>query len=84
VKSFSTEIEESQAFLNSTTLAFNIGKKRAYLIGAFSGFGMLLGNIAIMCVLWYGGVLVIDGELTVGDLSSFILYTMTLASIFSH
>lgn len=40
---------------------------------------MLLGNLAILCVLWYGGILVLDGELTVGDLSSFVIYIMTLA-----
>lgn len=33
----------------------------------------------MICVLWYGGVLVLEGEMTIGDLSSFVLYTMTLA-----
>jgi ABC-type bacteriocin/lantibiotic exporter with double-glycine peptidase domain len=40
---------------------------------------MLFGNIAIMCVLWYGGYLVLQGELTVGSLSAFVLYNITLA-----
>ena len=32
----------------------------------------------ILAILYYGGSLVIAGEITVGDLSSIILYTITL------
>jgi len=39
------------------------------------GFGVILG------ILYYGGTLVINGELSVGDLSSFILYTLTMTGI---
>lgn len=41
----------------------------------------LLSNGAKLCVLWYGGYLVIQNEfLTSGQLASFILYTNSLAS----
>lgn len=79
VKSFSTELEEKLTFESSTSNAYNVGRKRSFLVGAFSGIGMLLGNIAIMCILWYGGTLVLQKEISVGDLSAFVLYTMTLA-----
>jgi ATP-binding cassette subfamily B protein len=34
---------------------------------------------AVAAVLWYGGRLVIAGELSVGNLTSFIIYTLTVA-----
>ena len=39
--------------------AFEIGRKKSYLIGAFTGIGMMVGNISIMSVLYYGGTLVL-------------------------
>jgi len=30
-------------------------------------------------VLWYGGTMVIDGKLTTGKLSSFVMYAITLS-----
>ena len=42
--------------------------------------GILLGYAVILAILYYGGSLVIDGELTIGDLSSFVLYTLTMTS----
>ena len=41
---------------------------------SFSAFG------ALTLVLWYGGNLVITGELTAGGLTSFLLYTFTVAA----
>ena len=35
-------------------------------------------NILILSILFYGGHLVIDGEMTIGDLTSYILYAITL------
>ena len=43
------------------------------------GLGAIFANIAIGGVLWYGGRLVISGEMSVGSLSSFLLYTLTVA-----
>jgi ATP-binding cassette subfamily B protein len=36
------------------------------------------GNTLILSILYYGGQLVIEGELTIGDLTSFVLYTITI------
>ena len=45
---------------------------------------MTLGFGVILAILYYGGTLVIDGELSVGDLSSFVLYTLTMTGIKYH
>ena len=47
-------------------------------------YGMMLlitttfANVPILVILYFGGRLVIDGDLSIGDLTSFVLYTITL------
>lgn len=38
----------------------------------------VFANGLILSILYFGGQLVIDGQLTIGDLTSFVLYTITL------
>ena len=54
--------------------------QRAKVRGVF--FGMLTFSTfaAIVFVLWQGGLLVLDGELTAGALVGFLLYTITIAA----
>jgi len=40
---------------------------------------MTAGFSSVALVFWYGGVLVFDGRLTVGQLTSFLIYTLTVA-----
>lgn len=38
----------------------------------------LFTNILILSILYFGGDLTINGELSIGDLASYVLYTVTL------
>lgn len=38
----------------------------------------LFGNFLILSILYFGGDLTINGELSIGDLASYVLYTVTL------
>ena len=38
----------------------------------------IFANTLILVILYFGGSLVMDGSLTIGDLTSFVLYTITL------
>jgi ABC-type multidrug transport system fused ATPase/permease subunit len=38
----------------------------------------VFANFLILSIMYFGGQLVIDGEISIGDLTSFILYTITL------
>lgn len=38
----------------------------------------LFGNSLILSILYFGGKLTISGDLSIGDLTSFVLYTVTL------
>ena len=62
--------------MNATYL---VGKKKSFLYGGFMFITILLANGAILTVLWYGGEMVIDKKISTGDLTSFVLYTITLS-----
>jgi ABC transporter fused permease/ATP-binding protein len=47
--------------------------------GAFVSFIVLALFGAIVAVLWYGAGLVARGEITIGDLTAFVIYTMFIA-----
>ena len=79
VKSFSKENKEAKQHLDRMCKTYIIGRKRAWTYGIFVGVVSLIANGTILSVLWFGGEMVIDQEMNVGDLASFILYTITLA-----
>lgn len=50
------------------------------LYGAFSGLITFFGGAAFALVLGYGGSLMLDGAMTAGQLTSFLLYTFAIAT----
>jgi len=60
-------------------LPFHAGASKAFAYGIFAGGIGFLMSVAILVVVYYGAVLVIHGKLNVGDLTSFILYTIYIA-----
>jgi ABC-type bacteriocin/lantibiotic exporter with double-glycine peptidase domain len=40
----------------------------------------MITNFGMIAILWYGGNLVIDGELTVGQLTAFLFYSNSYSS----
>ncbi|MEE2836444.1 MAG: ABC transporter transmembrane domain-containing protein [Myxococcota bacterium] len=59
--------------------SYELARQRAWIGGLFAGFIGVVGYGAIAAVLWYGGTLLIDGQLSFGQLTSFLLYTFTVA-----
>ena len=80
VRSFASEAWNVYCYQNKLEAAFVLAKRRTFAYGAFSGGMFLLANIALIGVLFYGGRLVLANQLTVGDLLSFIMYTISLAA----
>lgn len=79
IKSFATEKKEINQFFSSLNLLYKTGKKKVILYGCFLFFSVLLANGAILGVLWCGGTMVMNKELTAGELTSFSLYTITMS-----
>jgi ATP-binding cassette subfamily B protein len=79
VRAFAREGSEVQRYAGAVQKSYGLAQKRIRSIAVITMIAGLLGYAAIAGVLWYGGRLVIDGEMTVGALTSFILYAMTVA-----
>ena len=79
VKSFAQESKESLRYEASLTNALATAKKRIMAIAQFIGLGMTVGFAAVCFVLWLGGREVLLKEMSVGDLSQFLLYLMLVA-----
>jgi ABC-type multidrug transport system fused ATPase/permease subunit len=75
VKSFTNELFELNRYKKSMGEVIKNALSTARYRGAFISFIIfgLFGGIVL--VLWYGGGLVAKGEMTIGDLTSFIIYT---------
>ncbi len=79
VRSFAREPEEQTRYTEATEESFMLARKRA-LLGALFGGGMsFLGYGAIAVVLWLGSKMVINDQMTPGDLTAFVLYTLMVA-----
>ncbi|RKZ10637.1 ABC transporter ATP-binding protein, partial [bacterium] len=53
--------------------------RNAKVEGAFGGMVQFSAFSAFAVVLWYGGRLMLEGQLTPGELTSFLLYTFSIA-----
>ena len=79
VKSFGTEKKEIKQFRSEMNKIYGIGKERSFIYGIFMFFVTIFSFGSILAVLWYGATLVVDGEITVGNLTSFVMYTVTMS-----
>ena len=79
VRAFAREDAEVARYGGAVEESFTLARYRAKLGATFTGMVSFAGYGAIAAVLWYGGVLLSEGMLSFGDLTSFLLYTFTLA-----
>lgn len=79
VRSFAAEPVETDRFSKALDHALAVAKSKIELVAGFTGAITLLGSLAVILILWLGGRMVIQDQLTIGTLSAFILYTMTVA-----
>jgi ABC-type multidrug transport system fused ATPase/permease subunit len=79
VKSFAQEPGEIKRYARRLKHSFELSKEKITEVAKFTNLMSLVGLTAIVFIIWYGGKLVIDGEMTVGTLTSFLLYVMTVA-----
>ncbi|EFC42079.1 predicted protein [Naegleria gruberi] len=82
VRSFAKETKHISLYSAAIDLTLSLARKFSFANGIFSGGMMFAGNASIILVLWFGGRLVVDGEITVGSLISFIMYTLLVAASF--
>jgi ABC transporter fused permease/ATP-binding protein len=79
VKAFVNEYYESQRYGKKLDSVVKLAIKGATFRGLFASFIIFCIFGAIIAVIWYGAALVATGEITVGDLTTYILYSMFVA-----
>lgn len=79
VRAFAAESREMGRYGDANQQSYRLAAKRAFAYGAFQGVAGFAGYAAIGLVVWYGGRMVIDGGMTFGDLTAFLLYTLMVA-----
>jgi ATP-binding cassette subfamily B protein len=79
VRAFAREEAESERYSAAAWEAFALARRRVGVVAAFLGITSLAAYSAVALVLWYGGRLVAAGGMSVGELTSFILYTLIVA-----
>ncbi|EPB86558.1 ATP-binding cassette, subfamily B (MDR/TAP), member 10 [Mucor circinelloides 1006PhL] len=75
VQAFAKEESEQKRYGLRVLDVFALAKKEAFASAAFFGGAGLSGNLAVLAVLWYGGQMVMENVITIGELTSFMLYT---------
>ena len=91
VRAFANEPRQQAQYAVKIEESLQLGIKTAYAYGLFSGGMQGFTTLAFTGIVWYGGHLVLNGQLTVGTLTSFLLYALQiggslgmLASLFGN
>ena len=80
VQSFAREPYEIGRFRNAIEEAFRTSMRRTRLRSTFLPLVSFFGFSALVLVLWYGGRQVVSGQMSSGDLVSFLFYSGTIAA----
>ena len=80
VQSFVQEPAERQRYGDRIGESVRAALVRANIRGVFFGVLTFSTFVGIVIVLWQGGLLVLEGQLTPGELVQFLLYTITIAA----
>lgn len=76
---FNHELRETQNFRNSSEANFTISVHQLLLKSWLTFLVMILVFTAVMGLLWVGGQNVLEGTMTAGQLSSFLVYAVMVA-----
>lgn len=79
VKAFAQESWEINRYDEQLQTSFELSRKKIRVVANFTGLVSVLGFLAIVFIVWYGGKLVIQNEMSIGTLTSYILYVITVA-----
>ena len=79
VKAFTNELFEFKRYSTTQNSVIKTALKAATYRGAFVSFIVFALFGSIIAVLWYGAKLVSEGSISIGDLTSFIIYSMFIA-----
>jgi putative ABC transport system ATP-binding protein len=74
-QAFAGEIQEVGRYNTQVRKVFELGKREALISATFFSSTGFMGNMTILALLYVGGGMVQSGAITIGELSSFLMYT---------
>jgi ATP-binding cassette subfamily B protein len=79
VRAFVAEPEEAKRYGSAVGKALALARRRILAGGTFMAVASFASYAAAALVFWYGGRLVLNGQMSVGQLTSFLIYTLIVA-----
>ncbi|KAI9460340.1 P-loop containing nucleoside triphosphate hydrolase protein [Russula earlei] len=80
VQSFNAAPHEENKFSERVERVLTLARREAIASGIFFGSTGWSGNVALLALLGYGGSLVSHGQISVGELTSLLMYTVYVGS----
>ena len=74
-QAFAGEALEVGRYNKQVRRIFSLGKREALISATFFSSTGLMGNLTILAILYVGGSMVKDGAISIGELTSFLMYT---------
>ncbi|KAL1296628.1 hypothetical protein AAFC00_000115 [Neodothiora populina] len=74
-QAFAGEQQEVHRYNTQVRTIFDLGKKEAYISAIFFSSSGFMGNMTFLALLYFGSSMVKSGAITLGDLTSFLMYT---------
>lgn len=82
VKAFTNEFNEVSRYVKSIYAVVDTAITNARYRGAFVSFMIFSVFGAIAFVIWYGAIMIQNGQLTIGLLTTFVIFTMFVGGTF--
>ena len=83
VQSFNREIAEKTGFAQDVERAFVIARSRVWQRALLTGFAIFLLMGGMISMMWSGGIDVIEGRMTGGELGAFVFYAVMVGTAFA-
>ncbi|KAI0276183.1 P-loop containing nucleoside triphosphate hydrolase protein [Russula aff. rugulosa BPL654] len=80
VQVFNAAPHEEKKFSERVERVLTLARREAIASGIFYGSTGWSGNVALLTLLGYGGTLVSNGQISVGELTSLLMYTLYVGS----
>jgi putative ABC transport system ATP-binding protein len=74
-QAFAGELQEVRRYNDQTRKIFKLSKREALISATFFSTSSFLGNATFLALLYVGNVMVRSGAITIGDLTTFVMYT---------
>lgn len=73
-QAFAGEMQEVHRYNTQVRKIFTLGRKEAFISATFFSASGFMGNMTFLALLYVGGGMVRSGAISIGDLTSFLMY----------